>query len=77
MVPATKQQLQRVVVGQVQAEDKDWGENGRLHYSLVDVNSGGGSGARNKFTVDSRSGVIDAVGPLNAGEKYILSIQVI
>lgn len=71
MVPAGQSQSQQRIIGQVQAEDKDSGDNGRLHYSLV-------GGSSNKFAVDSQSGVITAVAgsALNPGEKFILSIQV-
>jgi len=71
MVPAVQLQQSQRIIGQVQAEDKDSGDNGRLHYSLV-------GGSSNKFTVDSQSGVITAVAgsALNPGEKFILSIQV-
>lgn len=60
-------------IGQVQAEDKDWADNARIDYSLIDVSGTG----RNKFTVDRSTGVIDAVGALYSGDKFILSIQVI
>lgn len=57
---------------QVQAEDKDWADNSRLEYALLDVSNNG----KNKFVVNPETGVIDAVGAVKAGEKYTLTLQV-
>lgn len=58
---------------QVRAEDRDWTDNGRLEYALLDVTPSSG---RNRFAMESRTGVIDAVGALKPGEKYFLSVRV-
>lgn len=46
------------IVTQVRAEDRDWTDNGRLEYSLLDVSPAAG---RNKFVMNAQTGVIDAV----------------
>ena len=57
---------------QVQAEDKDWADNGRIEYAVVDVTNNG----KNKFIINPQTGVIDSVGALKPGEKYTLTLQV-
>lgn len=57
---------------QVQAVDKDWADNSRIEYALVDISNNG----KNKFIINPQTGVIDAVGALNPGEKYTLTLQV-
>ncbi len=58
---------------QVQAEDKDWADNGRIEYAVVDVTNNG----KNKFIINPQTGVIDSVGALKPGEKYTLTLQVL
>ena len=57
---------------QVQAEDNDWADNGRVEYSLTSVSNNG----KAKFVIHPQTGVIDAVGALNRGEKYTLVLKV-
>ena len=57
---------------QVQAEDNDWADNGRLQYSMIGVSRNG----RNKFAIHPQTGIIDAVGALNVGERYTITVQV-
>ncbi|XP_032795630.2 cadherin-99C isoform X2 [Daphnia magna] len=59
------------VVTQVQAEDKDWSDNGRIEYAILDVTNNG----KNKFIINPQMGVIDSVGALKSGEKYTLTLQ--
>ena len=57
---------------QVQAEDKDWADNGRIEYAVVDITNNG----RNKFVINPQTGIIDSVGALKPGEKYTLTRRV-
>lgn len=57
---------------QVVAEDKDFGEFGKVEYRITDVTSNG----KSKFAVNPQTGDIDAIGILRQGDKYILTIQV-
>ncbi|XP_046657764.1 cadherin-99C-like isoform X2 [Daphnia pulicaria] len=59
------------VVTQVQAEDKDWADNGRIEYAVVDVTNNG----KNKFVINPQTGVIDSSGALKPGEKFTLTLQ--
>lgn len=59
------------IVTQVQAEDNDWADNGRLLYSITSVSRNG----RNQFTIHPETGIIDAVGALNVGERYTITVQ--
>lgn len=56
----------------MQAEDKDWSDNGRIEYAILDVTNNG----KNKFIINPQMGVIDSVGALKSGEKYTLTLQV-
>ncbi|RXG73363.1 Protocadherin-15 [Armadillidium vulgare] len=56
-------------VAEVKAIDADEGENAIVTYSLL-------SGGREKFTINPQTGMIQAVGPLEAGEDFFLNIQV-
>ncbi|XP_014256144.1 cadherin-99C isoform X2 [Cimex lectularius] len=55
----------------VTATDNDSGENAMLTYSIYHVSNNG----RNKFSINSQSGVLDSVGKLNAGEQYSITVQ--
>lgn len=54
------------------AEDKDVGEFAKLDYRITHVTSNG----KSKFSIDSQSGDIEALGALRHGENYILTVQV-
>ena len=58
---------------QVQAVDNDWADNGRVQYSLINATPSNG---RSKFVINPETGVIDAVGAVNPGEKYALNLEV-
>ena len=58
---------------QVQAVDNDWADNGRVQYSLINATPSNG---RSKFVINAETGVIDAVGAVNPGEKYALNLEV-
>ncbi|KRT82261.1 Cadherin, partial [Oryctes borbonicus] len=68
MVPAgdTKQKITRV-----QATDNDEGENAEITYSIYHVSNNG----NNKFVINPKTGDIETVGKLNAGEQYSLTVQ--
>ncbi|KAL1123607.1 hypothetical protein AAG570_002683, partial [Ranatra chinensis] len=53
------------------ATDNDLGKNAELSYSIYHVSNNG----RSKFRIDPHSGVIDAIGKLNAGEQYSITVQ--
>ncbi|CAH1113662.1 unnamed protein product [Psylliodes chrysocephalus] len=59
------------VVTTIQATDNDEGENSVVTYSIYHVSNNG----NNKFTINPKSGVIETVGKLNAGEQYSLTVQ--
>lgn len=59
-------------VVKVEATDKDLGENAEISYSIYHVSNNG----RNKFKIDPNTGVIEAIGKLNAGEQYSITVQV-
>lgn len=68
MVPAgdTKRKITKV-----QATDNDIGENAEITYSIYHVSNNG----NNKFVINPRTGDIETVGKLNAGEQYSLTVQ--
>ncbi|XP_024946139.1 cadherin-99C isoform X2 [Cephus cinctus] len=55
----------------VQATDNDEGENAEITYSIYHVSNNG----QQKFKIDPKSGVIDSIGKLNAGEQYSITVQ--
>ncbi|XP_046585956.1 cadherin-99C isoform X1 [Neodiprion lecontei] len=55
----------------VEATDNDEGENAEITYSIYHVSNNG----IQKFKIDSKSGVIESVGKLNAGEQYSITVQ--
>lgn len=59
-------------VVKVEATDKDLGVNAEISYSIYHVSNNG----MNRFKIDPSSGVIEAIGKLNAGEQYSITVQV-
>lgn len=59
-------------VVKVEATDNDLGTNAKISYSIYHVSNNG----QNKFKIDSETGAIEAVGKLNAGEQYSITVQV-
>lgn len=57
---------------QVNATDKDEGENAEISYSIYHVSNNGG----HKFKIDPALGVIETTGKLSAGEQYSITVQV-
>lgn len=55
----------------IKATDNDEGENAIITYSIYHVSNNG----NNKFRIDSKSGVLETVGKLNAGDQYSLTVQ--
>lgn len=55
----------------VEAVDNDLGENAEITYSIFHVSNNG----KQKFKIDPRTGEIDTVGKLNAGEQYSITVQ--
>lgn len=55
----------------VQATDNDDGDNALITYSLYHVSNNG----LNKFIINSKTGVIETMGKLNAGDQYSLTVQ--
>ncbi|CAG9858014.1 unnamed protein product [Phyllotreta striolata] len=59
------------IVTTIQATDNDEGVNADITYSIYHVSNNG----NNKFTINPKTGVIETVGKLNAGEQYSLTVQ--
>lgn len=55
----------------IQATDNDEGDNAFITYSLYHVSNNG----LNKFIINSKSGIIETTGKLNAGDQYSLTVQ--
>lgn len=55
----------------VQATDNDDADNALITYSIYHVSNNG----MNKFIINSKTGVIETMGKLNAGEQYSLTVQ--
>lgn len=55
----------------VQATDNDEKDNALITYSLYHVSNNG----LNKFIINSKSGIIETTGKLNAGDQYSLTVQ--
>lgn len=55
----------------MEATDNDEGENAKITYSIYHVSNNG----IQKFKIDSKSGIIESVGKLNAGEQYSITVQ--
>ncbi|KAG8040868.1 hypothetical protein G9C98_001856 [Cotesia typhae] len=55
----------------VEATDNDEGENAEITYSIYHVSNNG----LQKFKIDSKTGVIESVRKLNAGEQYSITVQ--
>ncbi|XP_053595607.1 cadherin-99C isoform X1 [Microplitis demolitor] len=55
----------------VEATDNDEGENAEITYSIYHVSNNG----QQKFKIDPKSGVIESVRKLNAGEQYSITVQ--
>jgi protocadherin-15 len=55
----------------VEATDNDEGPNAKINYSIYHVSNNG----LQKFKIDPRSGLIESVGKLNAGEQYSITVQ--
>lgn len=55
----------------MEAADNDVGENARITYSIYHVSNNG----LHKFKIDPRTGVIESVRKLNAGEQYSITVQ--
>lgn len=56
---------------QVEATDNDEGENAEITYSIYHVSNNG----LQKFKIDPKTGVIESVRKLNAGEQYSITVQ--
>ncbi|XP_076242183.1 cadherin 99C [Calliopsis andreniformis] len=59
------------VVTKVEATDNDEGENAEITYSIYHVSNNG----LHKFKIDPKTGVIESVRKLNAGEQYSITVQ--
>ncbi|XP_006563686.2 cadherin-99C isoform X2 [Apis mellifera] len=59
------------VVTKVEATDNDEGENAEITYSIYHVSNNG----LHKFKIDPRTGVIESVRKLNAGEQFSITVQ--
>jgi len=55
----------------VEATDNDEGENAEITYSIYHVSNNG----LHKFKIDPKTGVIESVRKLNAGEQYSITVQ--
>ncbi|XP_048513669.1 cadherin-99C isoform X2 [Athalia rosae] len=55
----------------VEATDNDEGENAEITYSIYHVSNNG----IQKFKIDPKSGMIESIGKLNAGEQYSITVQ--
>jgi len=55
----------------VEATDNDEGENAEITYSIYHVSNNG----LQKFKIDPKTGVIESVRKLNAGEQYSITVQ--
>ncbi|KAL6263958.1 hypothetical protein P5V15_004039 [Pogonomyrmex californicus] len=58
-------------IAKVEATDNDEGENAEITYSIYHVSNNG----LHKFKIDSKTGVIESVRKLNAGEQYSITVQ--
>ncbi|XP_066582504.1 cadherin-99C isoform X2 [Prorops nasuta] len=58
-------------VTKVEATDNDEGENAEITYSIYHVSNNG----LQKFKIDPKTGVIESVRKLNAGEQYSITVQ--
>ncbi|KAL6434099.1 hypothetical protein ACFW04_005920 [Cataglyphis niger] len=58
-------------VAKVEATDNDEGENAEITYSIYHVSNNG----LHKFKIDPKTGVIESVRKLNAGEQYSITVQ--
>lgn len=56
----------------MEATDADLGVNAEITYSIYHVSNNG----RQKFKIDSQTGLIETTGKLNAGEQYSITVQV-
>ncbi|XP_076678617.1 cadherin 99C isoform X2 [Andrena cerasifolii] len=59
------------VVTKVEATDNDEGENAEITYSIYHVSNNG----LHKFKIDPKTGAIESVRKLNAGEQYSITVQ--
>ncbi|XP_034940694.1 cadherin-99C [Chelonus insularis] len=55
----------------VEAADNDEGENAEITYSIYHVSNNG----LQKFKIDPKTGIIESVRKLNAGEQYSITVQ--
>ncbi|KAJ4436897.1 hypothetical protein ANN_17029 [Periplaneta americana] len=58
-------------VTKVEATDADLGKNAEITYSIYHISNNGGQ----KFKIDPKTGVIETIGRLNAGEQYSITVQ--
>ncbi|XP_012058840.1 PREDICTED: protocadherin-15 [Atta cephalotes] len=58
-------------IAKVEATDNDEGENAEITYSIYHVSNNG----LHKFKIDPKTGVIESVRKLNAGEQYSITVQ--
>jgi len=56
----------------VEAVDIDEGRNAEIRFSLSHISNNGTS----KFSIDENSGMLYAVGKLETGEQYSVTVQV-
>nr|CAD7398924.1 unnamed protein product [Timema cristinae] len=56
----------------IEATDDDLGENAKITYSIYHVSNNG----RQKFKIDSETGLIETIGKLNAGEQYSITVRI-
>ncbi|XP_015434826.1 PREDICTED: LOW QUALITY PROTEIN: protocadherin-15-like, partial [Dufourea novaeangliae] len=59
------------LVTKVEATDNDDGENAEITYSIYHVSNNG----LHKFKIDPKTGVIESMRKLNAGEQYSITVQ--
>ncbi|XP_076053074.1 cadherin 99C [Oratosquilla oratoria] len=58
-------------IGQVTARDKDEGPNAVVTYDIAQVSNNGGE----KFVINATSGLLEVVGPVEAGEQFSVVIR--
>ncbi|KAJ8668581.1 hypothetical protein QAD02_010244, partial [Eretmocerus hayati] len=58
-------------VVKVEATDHDEGPNAEITYSIYHVSNNG----QQKFKIDPKTGLIESLGKLNAGEQYSITVQ--
>ncbi|ODN02036.1 Protocadherin-15 [Orchesella cincta] len=61
----------RRTIFQVEADDKDEGDNAKLQFAITHVSNNG----TKRFMVHEKTGAVDAVGKFNTGEHFSITVQ--